>query len=132
MFAEVAREGIDLILTRAPRNAGPAEQERVRTLTEPVRAAGGSVLWVQLTCAAEELYRRVQQEDRRTHSKLTDSDVLVSIYALDAAYPFEPHLRIDTTDLSAAETAAQIAEHFALPILPTSNTDAPLGGTSPV
>jgi hypothetical protein len=44
VFAEVAREGIDLILTRAPRNAGPAEQERLWTLTESVRAAGGSVL----------------------------------------------------------------------------------------
>ena len=125
VFTEVAREGIDLILTRSPRNAGPAEQERVRTLTEPVRAAGGSVLWVQLTCAADELYRRVQQEDRRSHSKLTDPDVLVSLYTLDAAYPFEPHLRLDTTHLSARETAARIAGHFALPMPPTTNADAP-------
>jgi hypothetical protein len=75
---------------------------------------------VQLTCTAEELHRRVQQEDRRTHSKLTDPDVLVQLFDLRATYPFEPHLRLDTTHLSAADTAARIVEHFALPV--SSNT----------
>src|SRR6266852_4000919 len=40
MFAEAAREGVDLILTRAPRAADQAEADRVRAMIEPVCAAG--------------------------------------------------------------------------------------------
>jgi chloramphenicol 3-O-phosphotransferase len=118
MFAEAAREGVDLVLTRAPRAADQAETDRVRAMIEPVCAAGGTVLFVQLKCDREELLVRVQTDARRAHNKLTDPEVLVNLFDLDATLPFDPHLRIDTTRMPPAEAAATIARHFSLPMFP--------------
>ena len=117
MFDEVAREGVDLVLTRAPRTADQDEVERVRMMIEPVRVAGGAVLFVQLACDRDELLTRVQNDARRARSKLTDPQVLVDLFDLDATLPFEPHLRIDTTCVPPAEAAARMARHFGLPLL---------------
>ncbi len=117
VFTEAAREGVDLILTRAPRSAVPDEIERVRTMIAPVVDAGGEVFFVQLTCDHEELLRRVQRKERQTHSKLTDPAVLLDLYDLGVALPFEPHLRLDITAMLPAEGAARIAAHFALPVI---------------
>jgi AAA domain len=84
VFAEAAEQGVDLILTRAPRTADQAEVDRVRTMIETVRLAGGTVLFVQLACDREELLVRVQTDARRAHNKLTDPDVLVDLFDLDA------------------------------------------------
>src|SRR5260221_7499298 len=61
VFDEVAQEGVDLVLTRAPRTANQDEVERVRMMIEPVRVAGGAVLFVQLACDHDELLTRVQK-----------------------------------------------------------------------
>jgi AAA domain len=118
VFAEAAREGVDLVLTRAPRAADQAEADRVRAMIEPVCAAGGTVLFVQLACDREELRLRVQNDARRTQNKLRDPEVLVDLFDLGATLPFEPHLQIDTTRMPPAEAAARIARHFALPLFP--------------
>ncbi len=115
VFEEAARERVDLILTRAPRDAGPSEVDRVRTMTEPIRAAGGAVVFVQLTCAREVLLQRVREEPRQRQGKLTNPNVLIEMYDLGARLPCEPHLRVDTTHMAPAEAAARIAAHFALP-----------------
>jgi len=114
VFTEAAQEGVDLILTRAPRIADQAEVARVRTMIEPVRAAGGAILFVQLVCDREELLRRVQRDERLTQRKLTDPRVLVELYDLTTVLPFEPQLRLDVTATPPAEAALQIAEHFQL------------------
>jgi chloramphenicol 3-O-phosphotransferase len=119
VFAEAAREDVDLILTRAPRAADPDEVDRVCTMIEPVREAGGAVLFVQLRCDREELLERVQSDARRAHGKLTDPQVLLDMYDLDAALPFAPYLRLDTSRMTPAEAADRIAKHFALPTRPT-------------
>ncbi len=62
VLAEAARECVDLVLTRAPRAADQVEVDRVRTMIEPVRVAGGAVLFVQLACDREELLTRVQND----------------------------------------------------------------------
>ena len=80
-----------------------------------MRAGGGTVAFVRLECEREELVRRVQNESRRRHEKLTDSRVLLERYDLTVTLPFTPHLRLDTTRLSPAEAAARVAEHYALP-----------------
>lgn len=115
IFAEATQAGIDLIYTGAFR--GTAEQaEAVQTMLEPVRDGGGSVLYVQLTCVREELLKRVQSESRRLRNKLTDPAVVLARYDLTATMPFEPHLRVDTTEISPEMAAARIAAHFALPV----------------
>ena len=113
-FTEAAQQGVDLILTRAPRLADQAEVERVRTMIEPVRAAGGSVLFVQLVCDRRELLIRVQREERLEQRKLTDPQVLIEMYDLTAMLPFEPQLYLDVTSIPPDEAAHQIAKHFQL------------------
>jgi shikimate kinase len=114
VFAEVMREGVDLIYTGV--YLGTVEQATaIETMLEPIRAGGGSVAFVQLACEREDLVRRVQNESRRRHDKLTDPRVLLERYDLTATVPFAPHLRLDTTHLSPADAAARIAAHYDLP-----------------
>ena len=117
VFAEAARAGVDLIFTGVYRDTA-GQAEAIRTMLEPVRTGGGSVLFVQLACAREELLVRVQSDSRRARGKLTDPQVLVERYDLFATMPSEPHLRLDTTHKSPAQAAAQIATHYSLPLLP--------------
>ena len=116
-FEEAAREGVDLILTIA-RVSGTDVVEGIRTTIEPVTSAGGTVLCVQLACDRTVWVERVQNDARRVRGKLTDPQAVIDQYDLEARLPFEPQVRIDTTHAPPAEAAAQIAEHFALPILP--------------
>lgn len=119
VFAEAACEDVDLILTRAPRSASAAEADRLRLVTEPIRAAGGTMLFVQLVCDRETLLVRVQADDRRVRGKLTNPQTLVDMYDLEARLPFEPQLRLDVTQLTPPATAARIARHFEL-LVPTT------------
>ena len=118
VFTEAAREGVDLILTRAPRTADGAEVARVRTMIAPIRAAGGAVFFVQLHCDREELLRRVQRDTRLAQQKLTDPLVLVEMYDLAATLPFEPQLWLDVTTTPSEEAARQIVEYFQLDVAP--------------
>jgi hypothetical protein len=122
VFTEAVRENVDLILTRAPRSADAAEVERLRVITEPIRAAGGSLLFVQLVCEREVLRSRVQADDRRVLGKLTDPQKVVEQYDLKARLPLEPHLLLDVTHVQPAEAAAQIAAHYGLMARPGAAT----------
>lgn len=120
VFAEATQLGIDLVFTGVYRGTA-AQAEAVRTMLEPVWDGGGSVLFVQLMCAREELLRRVQSDARRARGKLTDPEVMMGLmdqYDLFATIPCEPTLRIDSTNLSPTEVAMQIATHYGLPLLP--------------
>ena len=114
------REDVDLILTRAPRDVGPAEVARVSAMLAPIRDAGGEVLFVRLTCARATLLERVGRDDRRAHDKLTDPAVLLARYELGATLPFAPQLALDVTSVPPMAAAARIAAHFAL-ARPTSS-----------
>ncbi len=86
-------------------------------MLEPVRAEGGSLMFVQLNCARHELLRRVQNGSRRALDKLVDPDQLTALmerFDLCATAPVESHLCLDVTHLSRAETANTIIEHYAL------------------
>jgi hypothetical protein len=116
VFAEAAREGVDLITTGV--YLGDAEQAAaIGAILEPVRAGGGAVAFVQLVCDRDELVRRVQLESRRRQDKLTEPEVLLARYTLTPppTLPVGPHLRLDTTRTPPAQTAARIAAHYGLP-----------------
>lgn len=103
--------------------AHPEDDALVRELVEPVISHDGAVLFVQLTCAFEALFERVQAESRRAYDKITEVSILREVlqrYDLFASIPFADSLSIDTTDLPPNETAARIAEHYSLPITPLS------------
>jgi hypothetical protein len=130
VFAEAARQGIDLVFTAAAK-AAPEYAAVVRSWCEPVWSEDGQVLFVQLVCDREELLKRVQNESRRALDKLTDPQRLVDQFDLDVTLPFAPHLRIDSTHMGPAEVAAQIAQHFALPLLQKGEHLAQTSGRAP-
>jgi shikimate kinase len=120
VLVEAAREGIDLVVTDVYPGT-PYTTAYWRSMLESVRSGGGTVLLVQLTCAREELFVRLQNESRREHGKLTDPHVLAEMLERSdffAALPFGPHLRIDSTHKSPSEVAAHIAAHYSLPMPP--------------
>jgi broad-specificity NMP kinase len=120
VFAEVAREGTDVVFTSVFRGTA-AHVEAVRYMLQPVYRVGGTVFFVQLACARDELLARVQSEGRRAHDKLTDPRVLAELmdtYDLFGRMPFEPTLRVDSTHMSPEEVAAQIVSRYSLQLAP--------------
>jgi len=118
VLAEAACHDVSLIMTGVYR--GTSEHaEAWRTMLEPVRAAGGSIMFVQLTCARDELLQRASSEGRRSLDKLVDPvrfAELMERVDLFAAAPFEPHLCLDTTQAAPDETARSIIQHYGLAV----------------
>jgi hypothetical protein len=64
VFAEATREHVDLVVSGVYRGS-PDAAEAWSEMLRPVREGGGRVHVVQLTCAPEELFQRLQSESRR-------------------------------------------------------------------
>jgi chloramphenicol 3-O-phosphotransferase len=85
-------------------------------LQESIRGAGGHIHLVEVTCAPEELRRRLTKPNRAEYGKLRD---IATYEALEAEGHFDrpampkPHHLVDTTRISAAEAAESIAEVLA-------------------
>ena len=129
MFEAAAEQSVDFVFTYV--YAHPDDEPSVRELIEPVLIGGGSVHFVQLTCARDELVARVAHESRRAYGKLTDPatvDGLLERANLLAPIPFAASLQIDTSHILPTEAAAQIASHYSLPRV-TSDGDEKGAGT---
>jgi hypothetical protein len=118
MMEEAARANIDLVVTNV--NTGSADQRAfIQSLTEVVAAGGGTTAFVQLACQRDVWLTRIASESRLVESKPTDPDLILRLFENKdpfARLPFEPLLTLDTTHLSPADAAAQIVEHYALPV----------------
>lgn len=116
ILTEAARHDVDLIMTNV--FSGTSEHaDAWRTMLEPVEAHGGSVLFVQLTCDRDELFRRVEQESRRALDKLVDKKRLGELldrFDMFSPAPFGRHLCLDVTHLAPPESAAAIIHHYGL------------------
>jgi AAA domain len=116
VMTRAAQEGLPgLIFTFVfEPTVAPGFFDRLKTAVE---AVGGVVRPVELRCDAEENARRVVQPDRAAFTKEQDPEFLRGSLARgDYAPPadLEGNLVIDTTDLSAAETARQIVERLGM------------------
>ena len=115
MFAAVARHGVDVIFTYV--YSHPEDESNVRELIAPVIETGGSVHFVQLTCARQTLLERVTAESRLAFRKLKDPAVvgrMLDEMDLTSPIPFAESLILDTTNLPPAAAARGIADHCAL------------------
>jgi len=81
-------------------------------LVSTVEVSGGSVHPFELRCSPEENARRVVQPDRRAFSKESNPEFLLSAREAGAYDPpaISENTIIDTTHLTAAETAQRILE----------------------
>jgi shikimate kinase len=117
VLTQAARHQVNLIMTGVY-SGTPEHAAAWQTMLEPVRSAGGSVVFGQLVCERDELFRRVQNANRRALDKLVDAERLMELlerFDLTATAPFEPRLRLDLTHLAPAAAAASIATHYGLP-----------------
>jgi hypothetical protein len=103
-----------------------SDSAAVARLAEIFSSRGGRVVYVELQATQEERLRRNATEFRLAHKphmrdlaaarqRLLDTD---SRYQLNSAGQFDgraDYLRIENTDLSAAEVAERVIAHFSLP-----------------
>jgi len=97
----------------------PVDAPLVSKVVEIVKKHTGEVLFVKLTCDHTELLKRVGDESRKVHKKLTDPDELKkSLEKWDFATPVEhtPNITIDTTHTDPADVAQKIMSEYNLPI----------------
>ena len=80
-----------------------------------VEAAGGQVVFVELTCAEDELERRIEGASRKEFGKLASVEQYRSLKDAGAfQFPKLPSgVSVDTTNQSPAESARLISEYVA-------------------
>ncbi|MDX1383330.1 MAG: shikimate kinase, partial [Thermoanaerobaculia bacterium] len=110
-FREAAAAGQSLIFTFNPEATVRHSSPEATGAT--VEEHGGRVVFVELTCAEQEIERRLGDPSRRELEKLTSVADFRRLLAEGAfAYPPlpEPLLRIDTTETPPATVARRIAD----------------------
>lgn len=123
-FEEAFTAGLHVVTTVAWRFDLPEDAETIGSWIEPYRT-GGRVLCVELIAPLPVRLERNRSEHRWRHKNpywVTDQYLqhtdATHRYDSGGAFPFDlPHLRLETTHLSAAATAHRIAQHFGLPRL---------------
>lgn len=115
VFKEAAKQNVSLIFTFNPERT--VRRSFIEETIDATESEGGKVHLVQLTCAAEELERRLASPSRGEFGKLVS---LQQYHDLKHSGAFEfgeigkTELTVDTTDLPAEDTARVIANHFSL------------------
>ena len=114
-FAEAARSDVSLIHTFC--YALGDDDDQYRRFIATVEDNGGTVHSVLLYCEDETRRQRIVAEERTRIGKLTDPDSIdMSREKIDLFSPLPgwETLVIDTTEVSPAESAARIIEHYGL------------------
>jgi chloramphenicol 3-O-phosphotransferase len=112
-FREAARQSVSLIFTFNPERT--VRERFVQDTIDTVAAAGGKVLFVELTCAEDELERRLADASRQGFGKLTAVGQYRSLKA-DGAFQFPKlpkGISLDTTNQPPAASARLIGEYLA-------------------
>ena len=115
VMREAAERDVSLIFTFAPERT--VRESFIAEAIGAVESAGGQVLFVELTCAAEELERRIESPARGDFGKLRSIELYRGLQAAGVFdYPKLPEasLSLDTTDRPPEESARLIAEHLQL------------------
>jgi adenylate kinase len=116
-FRQAAEAGLaGLIFTFAfDRTVRGSFIENVRNIVE---SSGGQVLFVELKCSPEELAKRITHPSRQSFGKLTSLEQFHELSAagafVDPGIPAE-RLVLETTEVSASETAKLIVDRLGLP-----------------
>lgn len=130
IFEEVAASDLSgLIFTYVWAFDHPSEAATVEEYASPFRARDGRVVFVELEANQEERLRR-NESAFRLAEKPFKRDLAASrrqLLEIDAKYQVNSkgvfddrpdYLRIDNTDLSAADVAERVIAKFGLPVLP--------------
>jgi len=113
LFRQAIESELDLIFTFAfERTADEFFEQFLALCTE----LGAQLLFVRLHCASETLRSRMTSDSRKTRAKLTDltlfDQLIDSGFLYEGRGPTGDWLEIDTTNSTADETAALIAQRL--------------------
>jgi hypothetical protein len=113
VFAEAARNNVSLIFTFNPERT--VREGFIQETIDVVHASGGQVTFVALTCAEDELERRIGDASRKEFGKLASVEQYRSLKDAGAfQFPKLPNgLSVDTTNHSPADSARLIREYIA-------------------
>ena len=115
VFREAAERNISLIFTFNPESTVRAHF--IQDAIEAVKSGGGQVVFVELTCAQDELEQRIESPSRNEFGKLSSLALYRQLKQAGAfEFPALPDsgLSFDTTHKTPAETARLIGESLAL------------------
>lgn len=110
-FGEAARNDVSFIFTFNPERT--VRESFVQEAIDIVAAVGGTVVFVELTCAEGELERRMDDASRKEFGKLTSVEQYRSLRDAGAfQFPKLPNgLILDVTTLKPGESAQLIREY---------------------
>ena len=122
VFETAARAGIDVIFTNNSVWAVPDGRRHFEAFAAEARArveaAGGQVVFAQLTAPAEVLEARVASPSRVEHGKLLDAERLREMLAgFDMTPLHGDDVIIDTSELAPPEAASTIARRLGPPVI---------------
>jgi hypothetical protein len=120
VFREAAKQNVSLIFTFAPERT--VREHFIQDAIDVVKAEGGEISFVELTCATEERERRIENPSRSQFGKLNSLELYKELQRIRAfEFPELPNsgLSIDTTNREPADTARLIVESLALDNHPT-------------
>ena len=90
---------------------GKKDEQFFKKIFTIAKRSGANTYFIKLTCSDTQLYKRVQNKSRKKLGKLTSAKLLKKIrqkYKVDQAIPFVKNTVIDTTRLTARQTADRI------------------------
>lgn len=114
VFTYCAAHGHSVIFTWV--YDGPDDDAALASMVDSVRSNGGTVRFVEIQASVEDLVKRVVQESRKRHKKLSDPDKLRDFMAKKptVSVPYPDILIVDSSMRSPAESAQLIIDHFQL------------------
>jgi broad-specificity NMP kinase len=104
-FAEAARQKLTLIFTFNPERS--VRERFIQDAIDAVEKESGEVVFIELTCAEDELEQRMEDSSRKEFGKLASVEQYRELQASGAfEFPELPQgISIDTTNRSPADTA---------------------------
>jgi len=112
-FAEAARDNVSLIFSFNPERT--VRERFIQNTLDVVGSAGGGVAFVELTCAEDELERRIEDASRKDFGKLASVEQYRTLKDAGAFhFPKLPNgVSLDTTNQLPADSARLISEYVA-------------------
>jgi chloramphenicol 3-O-phosphotransferase len=111
-FAEAARNNVSLIFTFNPERT--VRERFIQDTIDMVKAEGGKVVFVELTCSEADLERRLEDASRKEFGKLASVEQYRSLKDGGAfEFPKLPNeLSLDTSSQSPTDCARLISQHL--------------------
>jgi hypothetical protein len=112
VFHYLASHGTSAIFTYV--YDGESDWPTVKQMIQSVEPSGGEVCFVELTTDRGTLLNRVTEDSRKTHKKIHSAETLAEVIDVNSfsSVPLSNILVIDNTNVSAHDTAVQIATHY--------------------